>query len=254
MRAQLRAARQYIAYHVFVLSTVVMMVAIDCAPAHAQNAPQYQWLSVYILHVKSDRVGEFESLVKEMTAASAKAGEPPTQVWNVEAGEGGVYHVVQPMVSMGSLDNEKPPMGPAQMALWVQRITNTIDFSKHFIAHMVAQIAAPNAPPATLTTLRTVTVAAGKQDEYIAWLKNDLTPAFQKANMGSVVTQGAFGDSARHIYFAGGVANWAAFDKPNPLVAALGQKAYDTLFDKVEGMVQENVLTVLRPRPDLMAP
>jgi hypothetical protein len=252
MRTDTRTARQYIAFNVLVISTVVIGM-LAYAPAHAQNAPQFQWLSVYILHVKSDRVGEFEALAKQMTAAQAKAGEPPTQIWSIEAGESSVYHVVQPMVSMGELDNAKPPMGPAQLAMWVQRITNTIDFSKHFFAHIVTQIAAPNAPPATLTTLRTVTVAAGKQGDFIAWVKNDLTPAFQKANLGAVVSQGAFGDSARNFYFAGGVPNWAEFDKPNPLVAALGQKGNDMLFDKVEGFVQENVLDVLRPRPDLMA-
>jgi hypothetical protein len=231
-----------------------LALTLGSAPTHAQGAPQYQWLSVYILHVKSDRVGEFESLAKEMTAASKKAGEPPTQIWSVEAGRGGVYHVLQPMVTLGELDNAKPPMPPAEMALWVQRANNTIDSSKHFFARVVTQIPVQNAPPATLTTLRTVTVAAGKQDDFVAWIEKDLTPAFNKANLGATVSQGALGDSLRNFYFAGGVANWAQFDKPNQLDAAIGAKAAEALFDKIEGIVVDNEITVLRPRPDLIAP
>ena len=162
------------------------------------------------------------------------------------------------MASLGMLDKAKPPLAPAQMAVWQQRVTNTIDASKHFYARMIAAPAAaagnaPNAPPG-LSVLRTVKVRSGKQAEFIAWLHKDLEPAMKKANNGAVISQGALGDSPKNFYFAGGVANWAAFDEPDPFVKALGEKGTQELFDKIDGIVEDNEVTVLRPRPDLMAP
>lgn len=248
------AARQYTAFHLSVVSTAALLFALNSTPTHAQdNTQQFQWLSVYVLHVKSDRVGEFESLAKQMTAADAKAGNPPTQIWAVSAGEGGVYHVVSPLPSLGMLDTQKPPLPPAQMALWEQRVSNTIDSLHHFYARLISQSAPENAPPATLTTLRTVRVAAGRQDEFIAWATGDLAAAMKKANIGTTLSQGVLGDSAQNFYFAGGVANWAAFDQPDPFVTALGEKGAEMLFDKIDGLVESNEVIVLQPRPDLMA-
>lgn len=253
MKTKLRAARRFIAFHAYVVLTAALMLVLDSAPTYAQGAQQVPWLSVYILHVKPDRVGELESLAKQMTAAEKKAGEPATQIWEVVAGEGGVYHIVPPMASMGMLDTAKPPLDPAAMALWEQRVTNTIDASKHFYARMISQTAPENAPPAALTVLRTVKVVAGKQDAFIAWAKSDLAPAMKKANLGDTFSQGALGDSPRNFYFAGDVADWAQFDKPDPLATALGEKGTQMLFDKLNGIVEDNEVTVLRPRPDLMA-
>jgi hypothetical protein len=254
MQTSFRVLRRGVAFHPCVILTAALMFVLDSTPSYAQNEQQFQWLSVFILHVKPDRVGEFESLAKQMTAASAKAGEPAAQIWQVEAGEGGVYHVVIPMASMASQDNPKPPLGPAQMALWEQRITNTLDSSRHFFARLISMSAPENAPPAKLTGLRTVTVASGKQDEFIAWTKNDLAPAMKKANVGATLSQGMLGDTPRHFYFAGGIANWAAFDKPDPLTTALGEQGAQALFDKLNGVVVNNEVTILMPRPDLMAP
>lgn len=139
------------------------------------------------------------------------------------------------------------------MAVWEQRVSNTIDASKHFYARLVSQITPENAPPAGLTVLRTVKVVAGKQDEFIAWATDDLAPAMKKANLGETFSQGALGDSPRNFYFTGGVANWAAFDKPDPLAASLGEKGTQMLFDKLNGLIADNEVTVLQPRRDLMA-
>lgn len=250
-----RAARRFIALNAYVVLTAALMLVLNTAPTHAQGTEQFQWLSVYVLHVKPDRVGEFEALAKQMTAAEKKAGQPTTQIWSVEAGQGGVYHVVSPMGSLAMLDKAKPPLAPAEMAVWEQRVTNTIDASRHFYARMISQPAQnDNATPAGLTTLRTVRVASGKQAEFIAWAKNDLAPAMKKAKLGAnTISQGALGDSPKNFYFAGGVANWAEFEKPDPFVAALGEKGAQALFDKIDGIVEDNEVTVLRPRPDLMA-
>jgi hypothetical protein len=253
MHIQSGAIRRRIALPAGAILAASLVLALHSAPSRAQNAAQPQWLSVYILHVKPDRVGEFESLARQMTAAEAKAKAPQAQVYQVVAGEGSVYHVVVPIASLSTLDQPVPPMGPAEMTLWQERVTNTIDSSKHFFARIISQTTSANAPTPKLMMLRTVTVVSGKQDEFISWVEKDLGPAAKNANLGQTFVQGAFGDSQRHFYFASGIANWAEFDKPNALEAAIGQKAFRTLIDKLDGIVEESEITIVQPRTDLMA-
>jgi hypothetical protein len=47
------------------------------------------------------------------------------------------------------------------------------------------------------------------------------------------------------------VADWAAFDEQDPLVAAVGQKAWQQIMAKLNGIAQFGETTLLRTRPDL---
>jgi hypothetical protein len=42
-------------------------------------------------------------------------------------------------------------------------------------------------------------------------------------------------------------------DVPDPLIAILGQRRYDQVFDAIDNIVESHEMVVARRRPDLMA-
>lgn len=234
----------------------IFAVAVLCAgrATAADAAAQPKWFHVIILKVKTDRVADFEALAKEMNAANKAAKMTQGQVYEVVAGEGPVYHVAIPMMSMSENDSQKPPMEPAAMASWTQRISGVVESARDIYVQPVASTEATNQATPSLIFLRSITVNQGKQEAFTNWIKNDLMAALKKANLSTDAVHGSFGDSPDNFYFLLPIANWAEFDKPNPLNQALGEKGMQALTSKLEGVIKEQTFTLLRPRPDLSAP
>ncbi len=232
-----------------------LLAFLTVAPVKAQDNQAPAWLDVTIVQVKGGKGAEFESLLKDMMAARRKANLPVGQVFSVASGHPNEYHIVTPMQSLAVNDKPQPFMQPAAQAVWLMRITETIDSVRFFYARTYPQHSIEgntNGPPPQLLLLRTVQVVSGREDDYEAWVANQLMPAMRQANvMGHTLSRGVFGDSPKNFYHATPVANWAALDGQDPLLASMGERRYNQMLDALDGMIERNDLIVARLRPDL---
>ncbi|HEU4618468.1 MAG TPA: hypothetical protein VFV10_10525 [Gammaproteobacteria bacterium] len=236
---------------------------VAVAPNEAQPTQQQGTFSaVRVIHVKSDRVGEFEDLIKELGAAIAKRGEAGFNVWQVEFGDQSTYHIVSELQSFASLPQMEanPPMEPQRWADWLHRIQGTIDSQTVSVAQVHTDLSImPQEPSGAeaapeLLILVSQTLLPGKRQEYTTWLRDDLLPALRKAGiLGVVSNEMAFGSEDRNWVFAVPIRNWAELDKPMPLFTSMGQQAAEELLNHGDSMVGRSETVVLRARPDLSA-
>lgn len=233
---------------------VISFAALLVLPALAQDAAP-AWIQVVIVQVKPGHAPEFEDRISELMQARQAAGQPLGNVFEVEAGSPGEYHVVTPLQSMGQLETQAPPMAPPEMVAWTNRVLQHVDSTHWFYARLYPEhgITTDAAAAANLLILVKRRVVDGKQAEYQAWVADHMMPAARGADMlGHTFSQGIFGDSPQNFYHAMPVANWAAFDTPNPMQQSLGQRAYDQLMNRLDGVVESTDLTVATVRSDLM--
>ncbi len=222
-------------------------------PASAQD-DQPAWLDVAIVQIKPGHAPDFEPLVRELMQALQAAGRPTPQVFEVVIGRPGEYHLVTPVASIAANEMAGPPMEQAQMAVWMQRVTQHIDSVRFFYArlhpeHGIQTDAGGSAEIMVLQTIRTV---SGMQNEYAEWVADYLVPALRETDIaGHTLSSGAFGDSSQNFYHAMPVSGWDYLDMQGPLQRSMGQAAYDRMIDRVDGIVESNSSVVARMRGDL---
>ncbi|MDX1563631.1 MAG: hypothetical protein R3305_11925 [Gammaproteobacteria bacterium] len=233
------------------VTAVAMLFAV---PASAQEATP-NWLEVVIVEVVPGHAADFEDRIKELTQALYDSGQPGMQVFSVEAGNPGEYHFVTPRVALAALDDEAPPMEPALMAAWTARTMTHIGSMKWFFAELYPEHAMQTdaAESSEMIVLQKVRTVAGKEAEYEAWVADHYMPALRESDaLSHTLSHGVFGDSLQHYYHAAAVANWARFDQPHPLALSMGERAFNQLMDRLDGIVEDRSLIVARIRPDLM--
>lgn len=233
---------------------IVAFASLIALPTMAQDAAP-AWIQVVVVQVKPGHAPEFEDRIRELMAARQVAGQPLGNVFEVEAGSPGQFHIVTPMQSMGQVDSQAPPMAPPEMVAWTNRVLQLVDSTHWFYARLYPEHGIQNdaGASANLLVLLTRHVVDGKQAEYQAWVADHMMPAARQSDMlGHTFSQGIFGDSPQNFYHAMPVANWAALDGPNPMQQSLGQRAYDQLMNRLDGIVESTEIVVATVRSDLM--
>ena len=234
---------------------IAVAATLVASPLSAQDATP-AWLEVVVVQTKPGHAFDFEDRVRELTQALSDAGMPGMQVFEVQAGSPGEYHFVTPMVSLAALDNETPPMEPALMAMWTARTLTHVESTKWFYAELYPEHAMQTdaGGSSDMLVLQTVTTVAGKEAEYEAWVADHYMPALRQSNaLGHTLSRGIFGDSLQHFYHAAPVDSWARLNEPHPLAQSLGQRGFNQLMDRADGIIASRSLIVARVRPDLMA-
>lgn len=233
---------------------------VAAAPSATQAPQPVIWNQVRILRVKGDRINDFEARLKELSAAMVKQGRG-FNVWQVAFGEQNTYHIVSQLESFESMPRleANPPMEQAQWTSWLNQMRTNVDSQVLAVAEVHPDLSMmPADTPATINAelliLVTQTLLPGKRQEYVAWLRDQLIPAFRKSSiLGVVANEMAFGSSGREWVFAVPVHNWAELDKPMPLYSSMGQQAAEQLLSRGDSMVERSETIVLRTRPDLSA-
>jgi hypothetical protein len=127
-----------------------------------------------------------------------------------------------------------------------------------FVFLMVTLMAAPGAllaQEAPKPQLISITVTRVKPEMLQEWqdlIKNELNPALQKAGVPfrSVYATAVFGDSYEYVSISP-ITNFAQYDKPSPLVTAMGQEGLTRYGHKIRKCVDGSYTYAVRLRPDL---
>jgi hypothetical protein len=236
-------------------------VALASPSPPPEAPPAVMWNQVRMIQVKSDRVTDFEDRLKELGAAMTKQGRS-FNVWQVALGEQNTYHIVSQLESFASMAQVEanPPMERAQWTSWLERMRSTIDSQAVAVAQIHPDLSImPENPQqaanqAELLILVSNTVLPGKRQEYQAWLRDELLPAFRGSSIaGMISNEVAFGASSGEWVFAVPVGSWSDLDKPMPLYESMGEQAAEQLLERGGAMVERSETLVMRARPDLSA-
>lgn len=233
---------------------------VALASPSQEPPPSMSWNQVRMIHVKSDRVTDFEDRLKDLSAAMTKQGRS-FNVWQVALGELNTYHIVSPIQSFTSIAQfeSNPPMERAQWTSWLERMRSTIDSQAVAVAqvHQDLSIMPQNPQQATnadLLILVSNRVMPAKRQQYQSWLRDELLPAFRGSEIAGLISnEVTFGPSSGEWVFAVPVASWADLDKPMPLFESMGQQAAEQLLERGAAMIEDSETLVLRSRPDLSA-
>lgn len=231
-----------------------LVVTLSPIVASAQTG----WLQARIMHVKSDRVAEFESLRLEMNRARIAAGLPAQKVWHVIRGGVNTYRIVQPMGSLGEIDEPGTPvMEAGAHANWLNRVWDCVHSQELMILQNYPDLSI-TAPAETEVSdfriLRVQTIMPGRAQDYVNWLKDELVPALRRSGLpAQSQSRVAFGGNTRTWLRMQPIDNWAYFDGPNRLVRTLGEEATQAMFARGDTMTESSENVLLRLRRDLMA-
>jgi hypothetical protein len=215
--------------------------------------------SINIEQPKRDRLEEFRSAIADYNAALKKAGATtPYTMWSSQSGDS-QYLQITDYEKWADLD--KSPFAPqnypaqaSEIALADQRIRDANLSQRRVILRLVPDAGLPltgENPPMMIA--RWVRLAGpGHGQEYTAAIKTDLLPSVRKAGIKSFsLWQVWFGTEQSQYLSLIALDKWASLDQSDPIVAAMGNEAYQRYGNKTTPMIAQVREDVYRFRPEL---
>ncbi|MBL8177315.1 MAG: hypothetical protein JNK48_21750 [Bryobacterales bacterium] len=230
----------------------MVTIAVSCAMAQKVDVH-----NVLRIQLKPDKVGEFESAVKELQTVWQKAGyERSVSVWQSGAGPLEFLMVYYTKGYAEAFDTTPPASlrdVSANVALLRARIAACALSIDRRVSEVVAGASLPRGPlPPFVRVLRTE-VKVGKTDQYLAMLKEMVTPAMKKAGVPSfVVFRQRYGGSTSELWTAMGVNQLSNLDdSPAAVVKAMGDAGYNQYLARRAELVERSEVNLFRLRKDL---
>lgn len=231
---------------------IALTIAVSCAMAQKTDVH-----NVIRFQVKPDRVGEFESAMKELQAVFQKAGyERPSTMWQSGAGPM-EYLLVYYTGGYADAFNSTSPASlkdvQGSVTALRSRVLACTSGMERRVSEVVSDLSLPRGtPPPFVRTIRTE-VKVGKIDAYMAMLKEIVLPAMKKAGVPSfVVFRQRYGGSTSEVVSATGVNNLADLDaSPSAVVKAMGEAGYKQYLAKRNELVDRSEVNIFRFRKDL---
>jgi len=231
---------------------IAMTIAVSCAMAQKPDVH-----NVIRFHVKPDRVGEFESAVKELGAVWQKAGYArQMSMWQSGAGPMEYLLVYNTKGYQEAFDNAphaslKDVAGSvAALRARILACSNTVE---RRVSDVVADAGLPRGPLPPFVRVIQTEVKVGKMEQYLAMLKELVTPAMKKAGMSTfLVFRQRYGGSGGQVATAMGVNDLADLDQsPSAVVKAMGEAGYKHYLAKRSELVEHSEVNLYRLRKDL---
>ncbi len=223
-------------------------------------AAQRNWYSVTITAVKPDHAAEWTEIQKSQTIPmQQKGGITSRGTWQSGApfGDGNTYAVVTPIDKFATYD--MPPMalrvlgdGPGRA---YQNKLAAITLSRRTFAMQdraeLTILPAPNAK-FVAAILTDVTIVSGHQQQYEAYIKDDLLPLMKKDNApGFAVFRTVFGGNANEYHEVTYLNSFADIDRGPAQVRLLNPAERAAMAAKITPHVEHIERTILRYMPDL---
>ena len=223
-------------------------LALLAAPAWAQDpAP---WLEMTIVQVDPARVGEFLAAQREISALDEEAGVPWRSVGRTAVfGDTYRFVITTPLASFAQLDRTGDEGARAGI---VSRIRNVITSRATYAVRTAPTLdnPLPDGEAPALMLVQVVSIAPGREQEYLRVMAEDVLPHFDEAEMHHTTGALTFGGEGGYVHVFH-VENFAALDQGSPLARALGAPAALEVMAKLSGVVTRSEQWLVRYLPDV---
>ncbi len=230
-------------------SLVLLAPALLAAPAAAQDPPP--WLEMTIVQVDPARVGEFLAAQREISALDEEAGAPWRSVGRTAVfGDTYRFVITTPLANFAGLDRAGDE-DPARAAA-VGRIRNVITGRTTYAVRTAPTLdnPLPEGEAPGLMIMQVVTVAPGREQEYLRVMAEDVLPHFDEAEMHHTSGALTFGGDGGYVHVFH-IDDFAALDQGSPMARALGAPAALEVMAKLSGVVTRSEQWLVRYLPDL---
>ncbi len=226
----------------------VLGLATLAPPAWAQDAAP--WLEMTIVQVDPARVGEFLAAQREISALDEAAGVPWRSVGRTAVfGDTYRFVITTPLASFAQLDRTGDEGARAGI---VDRIRNVITSRATYAVRTAPTLdnPLPEGETPALMLMQIVSIAPGREQEYLRVMAEDVLPHFDEAEMHHTTGALTFGGEGGYVHVFH-VENFAALDQGSPLARALGAPAALEVMAKLAGIVTRSEQWLVRYLPDL---
>src|SRR5262245_9885756 len=224
-------------------------------------APTPQFLSLIVLSVKPEMMGEYQNFVKNTTnPALKKGGARYREVWQstVVAGDAFEYVIVAPLDKFADFDGPsqlEKGLGSAQaFAAWQTKAGSLVNSVRRFVIRTRPDLSNPPTGPGNpkMAVIHSVHVSPDRTDDYENFLKTNLAPAMKQAKVTFLVARTIFGGDANEYITLTMRDSFADLDKGPVLVQALGEEEARKLQQKLPaGTVMHVERSLTRYVPEL---
>ena len=235
--------------------------AVAQNPSPTPQAPATsEFLSITVVSVKPEMVGEFQNFMKNTTnPALKKGGVKWREVWQSTgaAGDAFEYILVSPVAKFADYDGPSPlekGLGPQGMPAWQTKAGSLVNSVHRYIVQTRPDLSftAQRTGAPKLAVVHSVNVALDRTGDYENYLKNDFVPVMKQAGVTYHVSKTIFGGNANEYITLTLRDTFSDLDKGPVLVQALGPEAAQKLMQKLPaGVVVHLERSIVRFVPEL---
>ena len=204
-----------------------------------------------IVGVDPGRVDEFLAAQRELSALDREAGVPWRQVSRTAVfGDTYRFIVISPLDDFARFD--RPAAADPARAGIVSRIRRVITSRTTYALRTTPGIdnPLPDGEAPSLSIVQVVTVAAGREQDYLRVMAEDVLPHFEEAEMHHTSGALTFGGESGYVHFFH-VGSFAELDRGSPMARALGASGAQEVLEKLTGVVRRSEQWIVRYLPDV---
>ena len=225
-----------------------LVLSISVPQAMAQN-DDTTYVRVFATTVKSDRVAEFEDLLRQRSAGLEAAGPGFRSVYESVAGEQFTYLMVDFVPSVAALDGPgtAPPPG------WGNRNDAATSAQTVLVMRRYSDLRIPAAEGAErdLVQVRIRRNAPGRTQDFYEWQANQLLPALREAGVSDFFIN--------RVILGGSSQTWMSFSSIESLAStqndilaeSMGERQAAQMIERGMAMLVHTEDLIMRYRSDL---
>ena len=230
---------------------LAVSILASLAPAGASAQDVAPWIEMTIVGVDPGRVDEFLAAQRELSALDKEAGVPWRNVSRTAVfGDTYRFVVMTPLANFARFDRAAE-VDAARGAV-ISRIRHVITSRTTYALRTTPGLdnPLPDDTEPSLTIVQIVSVASGREQDYLRVMAEDVLPHFKEAEMHHTSGALTFGGESGYVHFFH-VGSFAALDQGSPLARALGARGAQEVMGKLSGVVRRSEQWLVRYLPDL---
>lgn len=226
----------------------VVLLGVVPGPVLGQETPP--WIEMTVVGVDPGRVDEFLAAQRELSSLDEEAGVPWRSVSRTAVfGDTYRFVVMTPLADFARYDRAAGA-DPARAAI-INRIRGVITSRTTYALRTTPGLdnPLPDDVEPSLTIVQVVSVASGREQDYLRVMAEDVLPHFEEGEMHHTSGALTFGGESGYVHFFH-VGSFAALDQGSPLARALGAQGALEVMGKLSGVVRRTEQWLVRYLPD----
>lgn len=225
---------------------LAVSILAGLTPAGASAQDVAPWIEMTIVGVDPGRVDEFLAAQRELSALDKEAGVRWRNVSRTAVfGDTYRFVVMTPLANFARFDGAADTDG-ARAAV-ISRIRHVITSRTTYALRTTPGLdnPLPDDTEPSLTIVQIVSVASGREQDYLRVMAEDVLPHFKEAEMHHTSGALTFGGESGYVHFFH-VGSFAALDQGSPLARALGARGAQEVMGKLSGVVRRSEQWLVR--------